>query len=113
MQRHTKVYYAQMGFDDCDFVPCEVSGQKAVDIHHIRGRGRGGRDTLCNLMAVTRKEHERYGDKKEWYAYLIRCHFAAIWERINNAGIDPFEHITESALSGCKESKLFIEQYHK
>jgi len=113
MQNHTKVYYTQMGFDYCDFVPCEISQLKAVDIHHIRGRGKMGRDTLCNLMAVTRKEHDRYGDKKDWYEYLIRCHFGRIWERIKEEGISPFEHIFESALSGCKESKLFIERYPK
>lgn len=113
MKNHTKIYLREMGYDDSDFIPCEISGLKAVDIHHIRGRGRGGRDTLCNLMAVTRREHERYGDKKDWHDYLIRCHFGAIWKRINDEGLDPFPHIHEAALSGCKESKEFVKRYPK
>ena len=37
-----------------DFIPCEVCGARAVDIHHIENRGAGGdknKDTIENLMA--------------------------------------------------------------
>jgi len=41
MQKHTKIYMNSMGYDLSDFIPCEITGQKAVDIHHIIGRGKG------------------------------------------------------------------------
>ena len=49
-----------MGFDDTDFIPCEVCGSKAQDIHHIEPRGMGGRkskDVLDNLVALCRSCH--------------------------------------------------------
>lgn len=113
MQKHTKVYYTQMGFDDCDFVPCEVTNGEAVDIHHIRGRGRGGKDTLCNLMALTRESHVQFGDKKNYTEFLLGAHFVKIYRKMERGWINPRQHIFESALSGCKESKLFIERYPK
>ena len=55
-----------------DFIPCEVCGSRAVDIHHIENRGSGGsknKDYIENLMAVCRPCHTTYGDdpnRKEW-----------------------------------------------
>lgn len=49
-----------MGFDNTDFIPCEVCGSSAKDIHHIEPRGMGGRkskDVIENLMALCRKCH--------------------------------------------------------
>lgn len=60
-----------------DFIPCEVCGKKAVDIHHIKARGMGGRktaDTIENLMAVCRECHVTYGDKKDSLDMLIKVH---------------------------------------
>tara|TARA_R110000823_G_scaffold160891_7_gene292425 strand:+ start:229 stop:486 length:258 start_codon:yes stop_codon:yes gene_type:complete len=60
MKKHTKVYLQGMGFDQTDFIPCEVCESQAVDIHHIEARGMGGsktRDTLENLMALCRGCH--------------------------------------------------------
>ena len=60
MKKHTKVYLQGMGYDVTDFVPCEVCGAKAVDIHHIEPRGMGGskeKDTIENLMALCRNCH--------------------------------------------------------
>ncbi len=61
MQKHTKIYIESMGYSPVDFICCELTGQKAVDIHHIIGRGRGGSDRIENLMALTREKHDRYG----------------------------------------------------
>lgn len=67
------------GFDVCDFVPSELSGSKAVDIHHIDCRGSGGsskntKDRIENLIALTREEHNFYGDKKQFMFYLYARH---------------------------------------
>lgn len=66
-----------MGYDITDFIPCEICGKKAVDIHHISSRGMGGskeKDTIENLMALCRVCHEDYGDIKVFSDMLVRIH---------------------------------------
>jgi 5-methylcytosine-specific restriction endonuclease McrA len=72
MKKHTKIYFEHYGYDISDFIPCEICGAKAVDIHHIDARGMGGtnKDNINNLMALCRKCHIYYGDKKEFKDYL-------------------------------------------
>jgi len=77
MRKHTKIYLKYFGYDISDFIPCEMCGGKAVDIHHIHARGMGGskiRDVIENLMALCRKCHDTYGDKKQYYDILIKRH---------------------------------------
>jgi len=77
MQNHTKIYFEAFGYDKEDvtqFVPSEISRLKAIDIHHIIGRGKKGEDRIENLMAVTRMEHKIYGDKKEYMVLLLKIH---------------------------------------
>lgn len=79
VKKHTKIYLEAFGYDLEDFIPCEISGYKAVDIHHIESRGMGGnptgsKDRVENLMAVTRKYHELYGDDPKYMAYLFKTH---------------------------------------
>lgn len=64
-----------VGYTDTDFIPSEISGQKAVDTHHIISRGRGGDDRIENLMALTREEHVEFGDKNEWMYFLLIRHY--------------------------------------
>jgi len=77
MKKHTKVYLQGMGYDTTDFIPCEVCGGQAVDIHHIEARGMGGSkeaDTIENLMALCRDCHTRYGDVKHHKEWLKHIH---------------------------------------
>ena len=77
MKKHTKVYLDHFGYDKSDFIPCEVCGAQAVDIHHIEARGMGGSkhaDRIENLMALCRKHHEMYGDRKQWKDWLQKVH---------------------------------------
>ena len=82
MQKHTKLYF---DFFNVDYDPVsgwhdcvsEISGEPAIDIHHIDSRGMGGSknaDRIENLMALTREEHNKYGDKKQYKAFLQRAH---------------------------------------
>ena len=77
MKKHTKIYFDFFGFDESDFISCEICGNKANDIHHIEARGMGGsktKDFIENLQAVCRKCHDSYGDKTEFKELLKRVH---------------------------------------
>ena len=87
MQKHTKIYFDFFGVDydpvtgwhDC---VSEISGLPAVDIHHIISRGRGGDNSIMNLMAVTREEHIKYGDKPKYDDWLKEIHIKHIHNAI-------------------------------
>ena len=77
LKPHTRIYLKHFGYDVSDFVPCEVCGCQAVDIHHIEPRGMGGSkkaDTIDNLMALCRECHIDFGDKKQHKFRLHICH---------------------------------------
>ena len=70
-------YFNHFGYDISDFIPCEVCGKTAVDIHHIEARGIGGSkeaDNIENLMALCREDHLKYGDKKQHKEFLKDKH---------------------------------------
>jgi 5-methylcytosine-specific restriction endonuclease McrA len=77
MKPHTKMYLNHFGYDISDFIPCEVCGKTAIDIHHIEARGIGGSkeaDNIENLMALCREDHLKYGDKKQHKEFLKEKH---------------------------------------
>lgn len=78
MKKHTMTYLNHFGYDISDFIPCEVCGKTAIDIHHIEARGIGGNkqaDNIENLMALCREDHIKYGDKKQ-YKDFLKCKHA-------------------------------------
>jgi 5-methylcytosine-specific restriction endonuclease McrA len=77
MKAHTKLYLDYFGYGIEDFIPCEVCGTKAVDIHHIDCRGMGStkdKDKIENLMALCRHCHVVMGDTKTHKDFLINKH---------------------------------------
>jgi hypothetical protein len=74
MKKHIKIYTDQFGENPMS----ELSGCTAQDIHHIIAGGMGGskrkEDRIENLMALTREEHIKYGDKKKYMRYLLLIH---------------------------------------
>ena len=83
LKAHTKLYFDYFGFEDTDFVPCEVCGAKAVDIHHIECRGMGGnpngdKDIIENLQALCRPCHVKLGDKAQHMDKLKEIHARTI-----------------------------------
>ena len=77
MKHHTKIYLDYFGYCIEDFIPCELCGQRANDINHIDCRGMGGskyKDVIENLMAMCRREHLEYGDKKQYIEMLKEKH---------------------------------------
>ena len=66
MTLHCRIYFKHFGYGIDSFIPCEVCGKKAVDIHHIHGRGKG-KDVIENLMAVCRECHDKcHGNAKTY-----------------------------------------------
>ena len=77
MKKHTKIYMRYFNYVRDEFIPCEVCGARAVDIHHIENRGSGGaknKDRIENLMAVCRSCHLEYGDVPEKVEWLKQIH---------------------------------------
>jgi len=77
MKKHVKVYMSYFGYGVDDFIPCEVCGGRAVDIHHIDCRGMGGsknKDNIENIMSLCRDCHMEYGDKKQYIDMLVEAH---------------------------------------
>jgi 5-methylcytosine-specific restriction endonuclease McrA len=77
LKNHTKVYCSHFGYILDEFIFCEVCGARAVDLHHIFRRGMGGSksaDTIENIMALCRKCHIEYGDKKQYMEFLKEKH---------------------------------------
>lgn len=78
MKIHTQIYLDYFGINEEDpFIPCEICGNRAVDIHHIESRGMGGnkkKDDIENLMALCREDHIQYGDIKELIPTLQELH---------------------------------------
>lgn len=79
MKPYVSLYLNSFGYDENDFIPSEISEKKANDIHHIECKGMGGdptcsKDRLENLIALTREEHDEYGDKKQYMSFLYAVH---------------------------------------
>lgn len=83
MKKHTKIYINHFKLGEQDFFFDEIewvvnkNQVRAVDINHINARGMGGskkKDTIENLMALSRENHEKYGDKKYYKKFLKKVH---------------------------------------
>lgn len=74
MKKHVKIYMEYFGYVEQDFIPSELSGSQAVDIHHILPKGRGGKDEIGNLIALTREEHDQAHDRELSEEYLFEKH---------------------------------------
>jgi len=71
MVKYKRTYLQYFGYSKQDFIPCELCGAQAVDIHHIENRKQRKdlENDINNLMALCRECHLEYGDKKrhkEW-----------------------------------------------
>lgn len=85
MPVHTATYMEFFGYGLEDFRPSELTGNRTNDIHHIRARKSGGttkEEKIENLMAVTRLEHNHFGDKPHFFEFLDYAHEMFTIDRI-------------------------------
>ena len=78
MKTHKKVYLAHFNYSEGEYIPCEVTGLPAVDVHHLSPRGMGGsnqKDNIENLMALTRPIHDFVENNPKWKYYFIAIHY--------------------------------------
>ena len=63
MKAYTKTYFRYFGFDESDFVPCEICGSKATEIHHLEPKSiaKAKVNLIDNLIAVCRTCHDLCG----------------------------------------------------
>ena len=95
MKPYVKLYLDSFGYGISDFIPSEISGYRAVDINHIDCKGMGGskdKDYIENLIALTRIEHEMFGDKKEYRNFIVDKHVEFM--QFNGVPVD-FEKINK------------------
>ena len=63
MQKHTKVYLDFFDYGETDFIPCEMCGDRATDVHHLTKRSKFGtkkeRDYIENLIGLCRDCHNK------------------------------------------------------
>jgi len=81
MKKHTKIYLEYFDYCEQDFIPCEICGRQAVDIHHIYPRGMGGSDSkdfIENLIGLCRDHHNQAESKKISKEELIEIHTSEI-----------------------------------
>ena len=77
MKKHTKIYIDHFNYCEQDFVPCEMCGTKAVDVHHIEPRGMGGsktKDYIENLVGLCRQCHLKAEKSKEFNVKVKNIH---------------------------------------
>ena len=81
MKKHTKIYLDYFDYGIEDFIPCEICGGKAVDIHHLEAKGMGGsktKDYIENLIALCREHHVRCHSEKSFNQYAKGIHLSTI-----------------------------------
>jgi len=63
MTKHCRIYMKHFDYGEQDIILCEACRRKAVDIHHINGRGKD-KDVIENLMALCRRCHDMANTEK-------------------------------------------------
>lgn len=86
MKPYVRTYINALGLDSSEPIYSELSRDVANDIHHIEAKGMGGtsnpeRNSIFNLMALTRDEHEKYGDRKQYKRFLKMKHMEFLMKK--------------------------------
>lgn len=98
MQKYQKTYIKALGLNvkDSDvlaMLKSEISGLQAHDIHHIKYMMTGVERQdypFERLIALTRDEHTKFGDKKQYFDYLLWVHYFKVQEHYKEFDIKYF-----------------------
>ena len=100
MKKYVKIYLQFFGYSTLDeeYMPCEVCSDLTKNVHHIDCKGMGGskeKDFIENLMGLCVDCHEAYGDKKQFYRFLIGMHrdFISIYRSDYEFNITLLSHL--------------------
>lgn len=77
MKKHIQIYMNYFDYVKDDFIPCEVCGSKAVDVHHIEPKGMGGsktKDFIANLVGLCRSCHTKCHSDKAFSSRTKEIH---------------------------------------
>jgi len=83
MINYKQLYLSSFRYGEQDFIPCEICGNRAVDIHHIEPKGMGGskeKDHIENLIAVCRECHNKCHDNKITKNEQRKAHYPRLRE---------------------------------
>ena len=79
MKKYKKVYIDYFGYDETDFISCEICHTTAIEIHHLTPKGMGGsktKDYIENLIAVCRGCHNKCHSNKEFNTKAKEIHLS-------------------------------------
>ena len=86
MLKHTKVYLNFFGYEEGDFIPCEMCNDKAqaVDIHHLERRTRNKitNDYIENLVGLCRDCHIKAEADKSFNMYVRIQHLENVCHQV-------------------------------
>ena len=68
MKPYVKTYYKYFSYDVSDFIPCEVCGAKAVEVHHLEPKSiaKAKENFIDNLIAVCRECHNQCHARRQF-----------------------------------------------
>ena len=109
MPSYTAEYYKCFNYGIDDFVPCELTGSRAVDIHHIepRSQRKDLENDIYNLIALTRQAHEYFGDKKQFKEFLKEAHQSFMQTKKPYINVNPKHPIFQEYLKSFVKRKTF------
>ena len=97
--KHRKIYREHFGLGPDDFAPCEVSGGRGSDVHHIFGRvkceawdtyGITHADDIHNLMFLSRDIHQWAGQNEFYNEWLMKIHLGFLDDGITGFAREPY-----------------------
>jgi len=65
-KKYTKIYINYYDYGEQDVILCENCRKRAVDIHHIKFKSKGGTNDISNLIALCRDCHIKAHKNKKF-----------------------------------------------